>query len=144
MFFKSLKCTAVIAAVAVLALAATVMAGPGAGKPGSPDNDHSNYGDMGKAKEFAKEHMGEKGKNLTEKEELMMLFSLHDSNKDGFLDGIELRAAFSDYHQGAPESTLSLQQMLDMIDHVIAEDDTDNDGKISWEEYLISQKYHEG
>ena len=76
---------------------------------------------------FAKEHMGDKGKNLSEKEELMMLFSLHDSNKDGKLDGIELRAAFSDFNQGAPESTLSLQQMVDMIDHVIAEDDTDNE-----------------
>ncbi|KAF8941546.1 hypothetical protein EDD21DRAFT_410952 [Dissophora ornata] len=125
----------------MLSLIATVNAAiPG----GQSETEHSNYGDMGKAKEFAKEHMGDKGKNLTEKEELMMLFSLHDSNKDGKLDGIELRAAFSDFNQGAPDSTLSLQQMLDMIDHVIAEDDTDNDGKISWEEYLISQKYHEG
>ncbi|KAG0297044.1 hypothetical protein BGZ98_000726 [Dissophora globulifera] len=111
---------------------------------GQPEEDHSNYGDMGKAKEFVKEHMGDKGKSLTEKEELLMLFSLHDSNKDGHLDGIELRAAFSDYKQGAPESAVSLETMMSMIDHVLDEDDTDNDGKISWEEYLISQKYHEG
>ncbi|KAK3843442.1 MAG: hypothetical protein J3R72DRAFT_440853 [Linnemannia gamsii] len=111
------------------------------------DSDHSNYGDTAKAKEFAKEHMGEKGKNLTEKEELMMLFTLHDTNKDGHLDGIELRAAFSDYndqHTPNSQSTVTLQQMNDMIDHVILEDDINNDGKISLEEYMISQKYHEG
>jgi len=71
--------------------------------------------------------MGDKGKNLSEKEELLMLFSLHDSNKDGYLDGIELRAAFSDYSQGSTDSALPLGTMLDMIDHVIAEDDIDNE-----------------
>ncbi|KAF9308625.1 hypothetical protein BG006_005382, partial [Podila minutissima] len=75
---------------------------------------------------FAKEHMGEKAKTMTEKEELMMLFSLHDANKDGYLDGIELRAAFSDFNQGGPETALTLQAMNDMIDHVIGEDDVDN------------------
>ncbi|KAG0221058.1 hypothetical protein B0O80DRAFT_496132 [Mortierella sp. GBAus27b] len=130
-----------VALVALLSLASTAIAGSGI-PVGNPDTEHSNYGDKVKAKEFAKEHMGDK--NLSEKEELMMLFSLHDRNKDGYLDGIELRAAFSDYNQGDEESKLTLKQMLDMIDHVIAEDDTDNDGKISWEEYLISQKYHEG
>ncbi|KAH7045019.1 hypothetical protein BKA57DRAFT_396758 [Linnemannia elongata] len=76
-----------------------------------------------------------------------MLFTLHDTNKDGHLDGIELRAAFSDYndqHTPNSQSTVTLQQMLDMIDHVIEEDDINNDGKISLEEYMISQKYHEG
>ncbi|KAG0269861.1 hypothetical protein DFQ27_001705 [Actinomortierella ambigua] len=96
--------------------------------PGNkPANDHSNYGDTEKAKAFAKEQLGDKGKNLSEKEELMMLFSLHDSNKDGYLDGIELRAAFSDYNQVNPEKPLPLESMLDMIDHVIAEDDADNE-----------------
>ncbi|KAI1313374.1 hypothetical protein EDD11_002684 [Mortierella claussenii] len=133
------------ATVALLLLTvSTVKAATGQIPIGQTDAEHSNYGDMGKAKEFAKEHMGDKGKSLSEKEELMMLFSLHDTNKDGYLDGIELRGAFSDYNQGALESKLTLQQLVDMIDHVIAEDDTDNDGKISWEEYLISQKYHEG
>ncbi|KAG0286113.1 hypothetical protein BGZ96_009756 [Linnemannia gamsii] len=111
------------------------------------DGEHSNYGDTAKAKEFAKEHMGEKGKNLTEKEELMMLFTLHDTNKDGKLDGIELRAAFSDFndqHTPNSQSTVTLQNMLDMIDHVLGEDDLNNDGMISLEEYMISQKYHEG
>ncbi|KAG0200284.1 hypothetical protein BGX28_006591 [Mortierella sp. GBA30] len=99
------------------------MAGPGI----QTDTEHSNYGDMGKAKEFAKEHMGEKAKDLSEKEELMMLFSLHDSNKDGYLDGIELRAAFSDYNKDSTETVMSLRQMNDMIDHVIAEDDINNE-----------------
>ncbi|KAG0320367.1 hypothetical protein BG000_003617 [Podila horticola] len=109
---------------ALLLLASTAIASDNI--PGS-EADHSNYGDMHKAKEFAKEHMGEKAKTMTEKEELMMLFSLHDANKDGYLDGIELRAAFSDFNQGAPETALTLQAMNDMIDHVIGEDDVDNE-----------------
>ncbi|KAF8988591.1 hypothetical protein CPC16_008624 [Podila verticillata] len=110
---------------ALLLLASTAIADRIPGN--QPESDHSNYGDMHKAKEFAKEHMGEKAKTMTEKEELMMLFSLHDANKDGYLDGIELRAAFSDFNQGAPETALSLQAMNDMIDHVIGEDDVDNE-----------------
>ncbi|KAF9922087.1 hypothetical protein FBU30_007821 [Linnemannia zychae] len=97
------------------------------------DSEHSNYGDSAKAKEFAKEHLGEKGKNLTEKEELMMLFTLHDANKDGFLDGIELRAAFNDYndqHEANSQSRVTLKQMHDMIDHVIEEDDINNEACI--------------
>lgn len=74
--------------------------------------------------------MGEKGKNLTEKEELMMLFTLHDTNKDGHLDGIELRAAFSDFndqHTPNSQSSVTLQNIVDMIDHVIGEDDLNNE-----------------
>ncbi|KAF9582354.1 hypothetical protein BGW38_000307 [Lunasporangiospora selenospora] len=140
-----MRSTSLASALCLLIAAAATAHAAGSAFPGSgnPDSDHSNYGDMDKAKEFAKE-MGEKGKNLSEKEELMMLFSLHDSNKDGYLDGIELRAAFSDYNQGVTQSQVLLKSMIDMIDHVIEEDDIDNDGKISWEEYLISQKYHEG
>ncbi|KAF9913834.1 hypothetical protein BX616_009484 [Lobosporangium transversale] len=142
--------TTVVAVAMLTLLSVSVSVNAQAGKvlkPPMDDADHSNYGDMGKAKEFAKEHMGERGKNLTEREELMMLFSIHDTNKDGYLDGIELRAAFSQASDPAKEDSnpqLELEKMIEMIDHVIAEDDINNDGKISWEEYLISQKYHEG
>ena len=30
-----------------------------------------------------------------------------------------------------------------MIDEALMEDDVSNDGKISWEEYLASQQYHQ-
>ncbi|KAF8957799.1 hypothetical protein BGZ46_002095 [Entomortierella lignicola] len=122
MLVKGISWTISIAALLSIA-ASTVMAGVPVDQS---DPEHSNYGDMGKAKEFAKEHMGDKAKNLSEKEELLMLFSLHDSNKDGYLDGIELRAAFSDYEKGS-HSAISLKQMNDMIDHVIAEDDINNE-----------------
>ncbi|KAF9426146.1 hypothetical protein BGZ94_006870 [Podila epigama] len=112
---------------ALILLAASSAIAVGSIPGNKPEADHSNYGDMNKAKEFAKEHMADKGKALTEKEELMMLFSLHDTNKDGYLDGIELRAAFSDFNQGEAETPLTLQAMNDMIDHVIGEDDTDNE-----------------
>ncbi|KAF9964635.1 hypothetical protein BGZ70_006170 [Mortierella alpina] len=115
----------VLSALALLAITATVLAGTGL--PADTDSEHSNYGDMKKAKEFAKEYMGDKAKTLSEREELMTLFSMHDSNKDGHLDGIELREAFSDYNNGGEGSKLTLQQMNSMIDHVIDEDDTNNE-----------------
>ncbi|KAF9432294.1 hypothetical protein BGZ76_011007 [Entomortierella beljakovae] len=122
MLAKGFKWT--ITMVAILSLAAsTVMA---AGIPvDDPEADHSNYGDIGKAKEFAKEHMADHGKNLSHKEEMMMLFSLHDANKDGFLDGIELRSVIADMAKSLGH--IPLEQMVTMIDHVLGEDDLNNE-----------------
>ena len=40
------------------------------------------------------------------------------------------------------ESPLPRAEVEQMIDHALLEDDINNDGKISWEEYLASQQYH--
>ncbi|KAI9302888.1 hypothetical protein BJ944DRAFT_166420 [Cunninghamella echinulata] len=75
------------------------------------------------------------------------LFVLHDRNGDGYLDGHELRGAFSDFdveHEEDPAKYVSLEDITSMVDHVLEEDDLDGDGKISWEEYMQSQLYHGG
>ncbi|PKC10444.1 hypothetical protein RhiirA5_355443 [Rhizophagus irregularis] len=79
---------------------------------------------------------------MTDDDDLYYLFSIHDVNRDGYLDGHELREAFIDDEFGDSEG-LKLEEIVEMIDHVLLEDDMNNDGKISWEEYLLSQSYHQ-
>ncbi|KAJ3115501.1 hypothetical protein HDU96_000535 [Phlyctochytrium bullatum] len=63
--------------------------------------------------------------------------------------------AFTDFEEKLDESRngpdengkwakdrLTLKDVEELIDHVLDEDDVDNDGMISWEEYLESQKSH--
>ncbi|CAO3630034.1 unnamed protein product [Mucor hiemalis] len=72
------------------------------------------------------------------------LFLIHDVNSDGYLDGHELRQAFTDFG-GDEDATqyLSLDEVTEMVDHVLEEDDLHGDGLISWPEYLESQQYHQ-
>ncbi|KAJ3370721.1 hypothetical protein HDU91_005956 [Kappamyces sp. JEL0680] len=61
------------------------------------------------------------------------------------LDGHELALAFQGYefYNGTGiENPIPTADLEYMIDHALDEDDTNNDGKISWEEYLASQSYH--
>ncbi|KAL2919734.1 hypothetical protein HK105_200649 [Polyrhizophydium stewartii] len=127
--------------------------------------EDSNYGDIGHSAQFVRERLQklgygrEKGARTTEtphaegsdkplvhKQEVFYFFSLHDYNGDGHLDGHELRLAFQHYDRepGSPETfdPVNMDDLETMIDHALAEDDLDNDGKISWDEYLESQSYH--
>ncbi|KAG9296396.1 hypothetical protein G9A89_014988 [Geosiphon pyriformis] len=107
--------------------------------------EHSNYGDHSRFKEHVKQHLKDlpHPPDMTEDDELYYLFSVHDINQDGHLDGHELRGAFTDFTASDQEAVLTLTEINEMTDHVFLEDDMDNDGRISWQEYLLSQKYHE-
>ncbi|KAI8371822.1 hypothetical protein BD560DRAFT_369540 [Blakeslea trispora] len=115
------------------------------------NKDHSNYGDNKENKEHIREHLrklsadsGEEPKDLSDEDMIYYLFLIHDLNGDGFLDGHELRAAFTDFGDEHEDATkyLSLEEVTEMVDHVIEEDDLNGDGLISWSEYLESQSYH--
>ncbi|KAI8146517.1 hypothetical protein BJV82DRAFT_389331 [Fennellomyces sp. T-0311] len=137
-----------------LALAASIVglvaAGPGTHRYEQPG--HSNYGDDKNNKQHIMEHIQKMAKeggddpvNLNEKELVYYLFVLHDTNNDGSLDGHELRSAFTDFDEDEeddPTQYVSLDEVTDMVDHVLEEDDLNGDGLISWEEYLQSQLYH--
>jgi Ca2+-binding EF-hand superfamily protein len=91
-------------------------------------------------KHFAEEEYHEQLKPQFEKEIsdeknlAILAFNLYDLNRDGFLDGHELRAVFvNEAH------TPSSETYENLIDHVLEEDDYDNDGKISFPEYYHSQ-----
>lgn len=72
-------------------------------------------------------------------DDMYYYFSLHDYNNDGHLDTHELRYAFTEHDTS---HSISLKDVEEMINYVILDDDRDNDGTISWDEYLESQAYH--
>ncbi|KAI8891095.1 hypothetical protein K501DRAFT_144539, partial [Backusella circina FSU 941] len=115
------------------------------------DQDHSNYGDYHNNKEHIQEHLEslvkegeENAPKLSEEDTIYYLFALHDANGDGYLDGHELLQAFTDFGEGHGDVSkyLLLEEVTEMIDHVLEEDDLNGDGLISWDEYLQSQLYH--
>lgn len=76
-------------------------------------------------KSMAKEGQDPQAK-LTENELVYYLFVLHDTNNDGHLDGHELRAAFTDFDEDEeddPTRYVALDEITDMVDHVLEEDD---------------------
>ncbi|KAI9141593.1 hypothetical protein BKA69DRAFT_1038339 [Paraphysoderma sedebokerense] len=125
---------------------------------GSIKQAKSNY-IIDDAKKHLEEELNKTHTDYSQDDEQYYFFLLHDYDEDEKLDvvkvqlmdalflvyhhtvGCEMRAAFTDYEYDA--DTVKLKEITDMIDHVLDEDDLDNDGKISWEEYLASQKYHE-
>ncbi|CEP08295.1 hypothetical protein [Parasitella parasitica] len=132
----------------VLSLMVTIVhGGPGQHQFATP---HSNYGDGKKNKHHIQEHMKSMTKSdkddvpdLGEQDMIYYLFVIHDINGDGYLDGHELRAAFTDFDEHDGEDPLTLQEVTEMVDHVLLEDDKNGDGLISWSEYLESQLYHD-
>lgn len=68
--------------------------------------------------------------DLDDKDMVYYLFVLHDRNGDGYLDGHELRGAFSDFdaeHEEDPAKYVSLDDITSMVDHVLEEDDLDGE-----------------
>ncbi|KAJ3091393.1 hypothetical protein HK102_000716 [Quaeritorhiza haematococci] len=106
-------------------------------------SEHSNYGKYHDAvKEALKEIDPNASAPADSSDDVFWFFSLYDYNKDEHLDGHELRNAFTEYDK--EDKDMQLIDVEEMIEHVLREDDRDNDGKISWEEYLASQTYHSG
>ncbi|KAI8823546.1 uncharacterized protein EV422DRAFT_359848 [Fimicolochytrium jonesii] len=133
----------------------------------------TNYGDYMKAAKYGRSHMHDGTAEAaaeaaaqhdttpppsedpnhyskeSEQEDLFYFFSLADQNGDHYLDGHELRHTYTT--GGGEQSTehppkehrLPLEEVESMIDHTLLEDDIDGDGKISWDEYLASQFYHQ-
>ncbi|KAI7900908.1 uncharacterized protein BX663DRAFT_515683 [Cokeromyces recurvatus] len=107
---------------------------------------HSNYGDEKNNKHHIEEHIQSMLNNssttpISNDDMIYYLFVIHDVNGDGYLDGHELRSAFTDFDSNEPIP--SLEEVTEMVDHVMLEDDKNGDGLISWNEYLESQLYHE-
>ncbi|KAJ1561941.1 hypothetical protein HK096_002763 [Nowakowskiella sp. JEL0078] len=75
-------------------------------------------------------------KPRTAEEEMMYWFALNDLNKDGKLDGNELRVAFT--KQMPAEADIALHDIEKMIEYILNNDDHNNDGEISWPEYMSS------
>ncbi len=101
---------------------------------------YGNKSFMHKAITQAFTEYGVTKKDVSDEDDLLYFFTVHDYDQDGLLDGHELRVAFGDHND---ERRMSLDEVERVIDGTLSEDDVDNDGKISWEEYLASIKYRE-
>ena len=112
------------------------------------NKDKSNYGDVHIARAYLQAKFQENNEQieLNEKKDHFFFFSIHDYNRDHSLDGHELRLALTGYefeHTKDQETSFVPEHEVEsVIDHILLEDDKNNDGKISWEEYLESQAYH--
>lgn len=122
-----------------LLLAALVALAARAAADFAPKGDHSNYDPLGHKKEHTNEHVAAPVKP---EDENLAFFKVADVNKDGFLDGYELRTAFTDA-EFKEEEQISVNELDEMVEHVLKEDDRNGDGLVSLEEYLASQEYHE-
>jgi hypothetical protein len=106
------------------------------------DGEKSNYGNIHQSPDKFRKETGDTSK---ENEDVFYFFTLHDYNKDHHLDGHELALAFMGYEFYKEEEVkedIRREDLEFMVDHALLEDDKDNDGKISWVEYLESQNYH--
>jgi hypothetical protein len=92
---------------------------------------------------------------------LLFWFQVHDINGDSHLDGHELRHAFTDHRKAVvsleshhhhsdtmgdanvytvDENFVPLRDVINMVDHVLEEDDINGDSRISIDDYLFSQR----
>ncbi|KNE54527.1 hypothetical protein AMAG_17681 [Allomyces macrogynus ATCC 38327] len=134
---------AVMVLVAVFSISSPqlALAAASANQAGAPVKSHSNYFPASVKEQFLEQlkknsQLGHIDKN----DEEFYFFSLHDLNADEHLDGNELRAAFAEY---TFDQAKTMNEIEAMVDHILAEDDADNDGRISWEEYLASESIHD-
>ncbi|KXS11278.1 hypothetical protein M427DRAFT_60845 [Gonapodya prolifera JEL478] len=95
----------------------------------------------GSRMEHILEHLpgGDKPTSFSADEQIYVMYILHDLDKDGKLDGIELRAMLADsLPHGSHADKLTLEEADQLVEQMLESDDLDNDGKISWPEYLTS------
>eukprot|EP00092_Neocalanus_flemingeri_P064080 GFUD01077658.1.p1 GENE.GFUD01077658.1~~GFUD01077658.1.p1 ORF type:complete len:123 (+),score=39.55 GFUD01077658.1:355-723(+) len=88
---------------------------------------------------------------------LMQYFKKHDSDNNMKLDGLELLKAISgmeedDHHHDDNETdssensaeedkpSFNIDEMIPIVDNILAEDDKDKDGYINWPEFISRQR----
>jgi len=120
---------------------------------------HNNK--MAQDAEHITEHLREQinlDRKLTPEELELYYFIEHDFNKDLKLDGIEILAAIkhsdlasellvNSTNMNATEMKMAFDTELsyytDIIDEVLAEDDADHDGYLSYAEYVTAKRRQE-
>lgn len=109
--------------------------------------------DMQHEKEHMKEHMDVPidTSNMSEQELQFHYFKMHDSDGNNKLDGCELVKSLIHWHDqsnhdeksGQPlpeEKIFKDDELVSMIDPILATDDKNNDGYIDYSEFVIAQQ----
>ncbi|CAJ0589551.1 unnamed protein product [Cylicocyclus nassatus] len=113
-------------------------------------------GEQAKDEHHIKEHLDGKvdpTANMTPEQLQFHYFNMHDLDKNGKLDGVELIKAITHFHaenpgpqhQGAntPPPLPSEIELESMIDSILRDDDFNGDGYIDYAEFLRAQKIRE-
>lgn len=102
----------------------------------------------GKAQVHDREHVMEHYEGVINPEEKLSdeeltfhYFKVHDYDQNDKLDGIELISALTHYHknEGPDTPRMSDDELAGMIDTILKEDDSNNDGFIDYPEFIMSQ-----
>jgi len=85
------------------------------------------------------ETLQEEHVDVKNEDEEYYFFILHDYNSNDMLDGNELLKAYTDFGKIDNEN-VAKSEIIDYIDYIFEHNDLNNDGQISWDEYLRAQK----
>lgn len=70
--------------------------------------------------------------------ERLYFFKLHDANKDDKLDGLEILHGLQ--HDSALSRNATIDELTEMVENSMRRYDTDNDGTISYLEFMANSK----
>ncbi|VDN05050.1 unnamed protein product [Thelazia callipaeda] len=130
---------------------------PAPAQPNTPPQGAREFGgEQVKNVEHIKEHLDGKvdpTANMTPEQLQFHYFNMHDVDRNGLLDGIELIKAIFHFHDENAESrqqstgqmppVLSENEIERMLDPIFASDDLNRDGYISYAEFSKAQKQRE-
>ncbi|KAI6190583.1 hypothetical protein M3Y97_00134300 [Aphelenchoides bicaudatus] len=109
--------------------------------------NENKFGSFGEVhdKEHMKQHLGNKidVEQMNEQKQRFHYFKLHDLNKDGALDGIEIIKALThshEEHDSKPRDPMQDSELENLVDAVLKDMDLNNDGRINFAEYLRKQQ----
>ncbi|XP_066298048.1 multiple coagulation factor deficiency protein 2 homolog [Branchiostoma lanceolatum] len=112
--------------------------------PSNKFRDPAMTQDKDHLKEHVKELTEEQINEMSSEEKEFHFFKTHDSDKDLKLDGLEILAAIEhSTHFNTHEDKDMTEYYAELVDKVLADDDTDDDGMISWIEYVIASRRRE-
>ncbi|CAH1232366.1 MCFD2 [Branchiostoma lanceolatum] len=95
-------------------------------------------------KEHVKELTEEQINEMSSEEKEFHFFKTHDSDKDLKLDGLEILAAIEhSTHFNTHEDKDMTEYYAELVDKVLVDDDPDDDGMISWIEYVVASRRRE-
>ena len=89
---------------------------------------------------------------LTETEALQFhYFKLHDHDNNNKLDGLELGAAMTHFHEmsdeeaDVPPSGIAMEddELSNLVDLILKEDDLNDDGYVDYYEFVMAQRRHQ-
>merc|ERR1711994_1034920 len=128
---------------------------------GSPSRHSDLHMDLNKERDHMKQHVKEDYLDMDALDDvslLMQYFKKHDTDGNYKLDGLELLKAMSamsdeDHHHGdydtegmdAEDILVEREQMpvsdlMHIVDDILQDEDKDNDGYITWPEFLTRQR----